>query len=172
MKINLIAAVNSTGGIGYKNTIPWHLPEDLQYFKRVTKDYPLIMGRKTFDSLPAGPLKDRVNIVVSSQLFPHNYENLVVVNSYGEALEEAKAYEREHVFVIGGVSAYEHFWDVADQLWLTRVHIDTPQDVALDVNNLEKDWVLALSTAQQSSHDPYTHFTHELYLKKQLDFFN
>lgn len=168
MKINLIVAVNKTGGIGFENTIPWKLPEDLAYFKAVTMGFPVIMGRKTYDSLSA-PLKGRKNIVVTTKPFtPQIPELVTVVPSYDQALEVAAKYSDE-VFIIGGVSAYQTFWDVADKLYLTRVNIFTAQDTVIDLSDLDKKWKLASKATYNNGHLEYSH---ELYTKKQLDLFN
>lgn len=169
MKINLIVAVNRTNGIGFENKIPWHLPEDLAYFKSVTMGFPVIMGRNTFDSLPA-PLRGRKNIVVTSNPFiPNNPELVVVTGSYEEALAKAKEFTSEKVFIIGGISAYQAFWNVADELYLTRVHTFTDQDVVLDLSDLNKKWTLLSKVAKNNDHFEYSH---EVYLKKQQDLFN
>ena len=67
MNCELIVAFNKKNVIGNNNTIPWYVPEDLLYFKNITKDNIIIMGRKTFDSLPNGPLKNRIHIVITNQ---------------------------------------------------------------------------------------------------------
>jgi dihydrofolate reductase len=172
MKVKLIAAVNKTGGIGYQNRIPWHLPEDLQYFKGVTMGHPVIMGRNTFDSLPF-PLPGRKNIVVTTR--PFFYQNphlVVVVDSYEEALRVAEQESTDTVFIIGGVSAYQAFWQLADELYLTRVDVHTPYDALLDLQGLQKDWTLTYKDNNQSKKEPFLKYSHEVYKKNQLDLLN
>lgn len=174
MKINLIAAVNATNGIGFNNTIPWNLPEDLKYFKDTTMGHPVIMGRKTFDSLPK-PLSGRINIVVTSRpFFVSDPNHVVVVDSYEEALKVAESLVPvKDVFIIGGLSAYETFWNIADRLFLTRVDSFTPADTRLDLVDFTTDWLLETTTNRlTSAHYPYVKYKHEVYLKKQLNLFN
>lgn len=175
MQIHLIVAINNQGGIGYKNSIPWYIPEDLQRFKEFTMGHPVIMGRSTYESLPA-PLRGRKNIVVTSRPFtPDNPELVTVVSNYSEALVEAEKTGNDKVFVIGGVSAYTAFWNTADVLHLTKVKIDTLSDAALtpeQLDSLGKSWVLGAATPYQSSKEPYLHFDIAIYFKKQKDLFN
>lgn len=171
MKINLIVAVNKTGGIGFENTIPWKLPEDLAYFKAATMGLPMIMGRSTWDSFPK-PLNGRTHIVVTNRPFFTDNPAVRVVDSYEEALKVAEEYA-DKVFVIGGVSAYQAFWNVADELYLTRVDAFTPQDTILDLSDLATYWELyTKSTRLTSKCEPYLKYSHEVYTKKQLDLFN
>lgn len=170
MKINLIVAVNKTGGIGFENSIPWKLPEDLAYFKTVTMGFPVIMGRKTWDSLPK-PLAGRINIVVTSTPWISDNPAIRVVNSYEEALKVAEEHS-DTVFIIGGVSAYQTFWNVADKLYLTRLDIFTKQDTILDLSDLDKKWKLETRLNHLSKAEPYCRYAHEVYTKKQLDLFN
>lgn len=167
MKINLIVAVNKTGGIGFENTIPWKLPEDLAYFKTVTMGFPVIMGRKTWNSLPK-PLAGRINIVVTSTPWTTDNPAVFVVNSYEKALKVAEEHSDE-VFIIGGISAYQTFWNVADKLYLTRVDAFTPQDTILDLSDLDKKWKLV---SRLNYHNGVYSYAHEVYTKKQQDLFN
>jgi dihydrofolate reductase len=117
MKISLIVAVDEKNGIGKNNQLPWHLPADLQHFKKITTGFPIIMGRKTFDSI-GKPLPNRRNIVISRQ------ENLEisgaeVCNSINSAISLCKD-ERE-VFIIGGSQIFEQSLDLADTLYLTVI---------------------------------------------------
>ncbi|HIQ84258.1 MAG TPA: dihydrofolate reductase [Candidatus Cryptobacteroides excrementigallinarum] len=128
----MIAAVADNGAIGVRGEMPWHIGEDLKYFKRVTMGCPVIMGRATFESL-GRPLPGRTNIVMSHSRkdFP---EGVVRVQSSGEALHEAEkvltaggdgcAAEQEgKCFVIGGGKVYSQMIEKADRLYLTRVHV-------------------------------------------------
>ena len=96
MEIHFIWAQDNNGGIGKKDKLPWHVPEDLKNFKNLTKNNTIIMGRKTWDSLPIRPLPYRRNIVLSRK----NINNVECYHSVSNCLEEIKS--ENHVFVIGG----------------------------------------------------------------------
>jgi glycine hydroxymethyltransferase len=118
MEIIVIAAVAENGVIGKGMEIPWHIKEDFQRFKDLTSGHAVIMGSKTFESLPVRPLPNRLNIVLSSD--PNRVaEGAVVKTSFEDALDFCKSYDK--VFVIGGASVYGLGLKVADRLELTRV---------------------------------------------------
>ncbi|HEU5134643.1 MAG TPA: type 3 dihydrofolate reductase [Steroidobacteraceae bacterium] len=125
MIITLIVAVADNGVIGRDNTLPWHLPEDLKRFKRLTMGKPMIMGRKTFDSI-GKPLPGRRNIVVTRDT---NYQRVGVEVAHGaEAAIEAAAGAPE-VMVIGGADLFRLFLPRAGRIHLTRVHAEIDGDV-------------------------------------------
>lgn len=118
MKISLIAAVAENGVIGRDGQLPWRLPADLQHFKAVTLGKPVVMGRKTWQSL-GRPLPGRRNIVISrNPLF--RAEGAEVFSTFEQALAVLGA--AEEVMVIGGGELYRAAWTRADTLYLTRVH--------------------------------------------------
>lgn len=116
----IIVAVADNGAIGVRGDMPWHISEDLKYFKRTTMGCPVIMGRTTFESL-GRPLPGRKNIVLSrsDRTLP---EGVVCVHSAGEAFREAGETSAERCFIIGGANVYAQLLDSADRLYLTRVH--------------------------------------------------
>jgi dihydrofolate reductase len=123
MALALIVAVSNNGVIGVANTLPWHLPADLQYFKKVTSGHPILMGRNTYESI-GRPLPNRENIVISRQAY-FKPEGVRVFPS----LEEALAYTATlplKTFIIGGDRVYKQTRHLADELHLTRVdtHIE------------------------------------------------
>jgi dihydrofolate reductase len=115
----LIVAVADDWAIGVKGGLPWHLPEDLKYFKEKTKGHPVIMGRTTYFSLPFRPLKGRKNIVLNLGWDPIP-EDVVCVNSFEEAYAAAEPAPR--CFIIGGASVYKQAIDSMDRLYITHVH--------------------------------------------------
>jgi dihydrofolate reductase len=115
----LIVAVADNGAIGVKGDLPWHLPEDLKYFKEKTKGFPVIMGRTTYFSLPFRPLKGRKNIVLNLGWDPIP-DDVVSVYSFDEAFAAAEPAPR--CFVIGGASVYKMAIDMMDRLYITHVH--------------------------------------------------
>ena len=118
MTVSLIVAVDENNGIGKDNQLPWHLPADLKHFKALTTGHPIIMGRKTFESIGKA-LPDRHNIVVSSQK-DYLAEGASVVSSLKDAF--ALCGEDEEVFVIGGAQVFEHALPLANYLYLTLIH--------------------------------------------------
>ncbi len=118
--ISIIVAVASNGVIGDKNTLLWHIREDLQHFKALTTGHPVVMGRKTYESL-GRPLPNRRNIVVSRQEIA--IAGCEVVHSLTEALALFAA--EEEVFIIGGAQIYAEALPLADRFYLTRVEHPT-----------------------------------------------
>ena len=127
MTIALVAAIARGGVIGRDNTIPWRLPEDVAYFKALTTGHPVVMGRRTWCSLPDRfrPLPDRRNVVVTRNPAWHG-EGAERAASLGEALQLLGGEAR--VFVIGGAELYAAALPVADQLLLTEIDADVEGD--------------------------------------------
>lgn len=119
-KISLVAAVADDLAIGYKKQLPWNLPADLKHFKALTTGHTLIMGKKTFESLPNGPLPNRKNIVLTTMLTDGVVEGYFEADSIDDALELAS--NSEQVFVIGGCAIYRQFADLAESMYITWVH--------------------------------------------------
>jgi dihydrofolate reductase len=140
MKISLIVAVSRNGAIGLNNQLPWYLPEDLKYFKSVTMGKPLIMGRKTFDSI-GRPLPGRANIVLTRD--PQwTSDGVKVVQSVEQALVAGEiaceAADVDEIMVIGGEQIYRMTIDLADRIYLTQVDADVEGDAFfpdIDLNN-------------------------------------
>lgn len=128
MKLSLIAAVARNGVIGRGNAIPWRLPEDLQHFRRTTLGCPVIMGRRTWDSLPASlrPLPGRRNLVVTRDA-GWRAEGAEAVRSLDEALERVA--DAPRAFVTGGAELYSLALPRADELLLTEIERDIEGDV-------------------------------------------
>ena len=124
MELVLIAAVAENGVIGADGDIPWHHPEDLRHFKGTTMGSPVIMGRRTYESIArdlGGPLPGRTNVVLSRS-DPDLPEEVVVVSSPDEAVAAAEATGADTAYVAGGGAVYELFLDRADRLVLTELH--------------------------------------------------
>lgn len=126
-RLTLIAAVARNRAIGLNNQLPWHLPEDLKHFRTVTQGHPVIMGRKTWESLPDSfrPLPGRLNLVMSRQ---KNYPapGARMVASLSEALEAVN--QTPEAFVIGGAELYAQALPQANRLILTEVETDVAGD--------------------------------------------
>ena len=143
MKVALIVAVSQNNVIGRDNQLPWHLPEDLQYFKSITMGKPILMGRKTYDSI-GRPLPGRTNIVITRD--PNwTAEGVEVVNSLEAAMtagaEACNAAESDEIMVIGGAQIYRDCLPMADKLYLTKVDADIQGDAFfpdIDSNQWQK----------------------------------
>lgn len=117
--ISLIVGRDRNGAIGKGNDIPWYAPEDLQFFKRETLGGAIIMGRNTWDSLPFKPLKDRLNIVVTSK----GCEAEEICTSVSAAVARAYALGYRRVYGIGGFGIYREMIEIADRLLITEVDL-------------------------------------------------
>lgn len=115
--LTIIVATDIHGGIGINNALPWHLPEDLAHFKRLTSGHPIIMGRKTFDSI-GRPLPNRRNIVISRNA-GWGHDGVERVGSLEEAL--ALVAGGGEAFVIGGAQVFEQAMPLVDKLVVTRI---------------------------------------------------
>ncbi|MDR2840902.1 MAG: dihydrofolate reductase [Paludibacter sp.] len=136
MILSLIVAVANNNAIGYKNGLLCYLPADLQQFKRITTGHTIIMGRRTFESLPNGALPNRRNVVISSVLNPPADNSFVVKKSVEEALVFCA--DEAQVFVIGGESIYRQTIELADTLYITYIHADFAADTFFPEINLTK----------------------------------
>lgn len=132
MIISLIAAIDKNRAIGNENKMLWHLPADFAWFKAHTVNKPVIMGRKTFESI-GRPLPNRLNIVLSQQ--PISIEGVEVFGSIEAALERLNGYPE--LMVIGGANIYNQFLPIANQLIITYVDATFTADAffpAYDLN--------------------------------------
>jgi dihydrofolate reductase len=118
MKISIVVAMDTNGVIGRDNGLPWHLPADLQHFKRTTMGKPILMGRKTYESI-GRPLPGRTNIVITRDT-AYRAAGCVVVNSIDAALQAAGG--QDEIMVIGGAEFYRQALPQTDTIYLTRIH--------------------------------------------------
>lgn len=125
MKISLIAAMGNNRELGYKGRIPWHLPEELQHFKKITMGHHLLMGRKTFELV--GSLPGRAVIVLGSR-FDKNPKGCLTARSVQEAVDLAKDNKESELFVCGGGQVYRHFLPLADFIYLSHVDYSVTSD--------------------------------------------
>ncbi|MEM7466268.1 MAG: dihydrofolate reductase [Pseudomonadota bacterium] len=129
-RINIIVATAANGVIGRDGDLPWHISADLKRFKRITMGHPIVMGRKTFESLPRGPLPGRRNIIVTRQ---QKYENrtlskdCLVVDSMSAAITATVSHDE--MMVIGGAALYAEALPVSRRIFLTEVHAEVEGDV-------------------------------------------
>lgn len=157
MKKCIIVAVADNYGIGVKGDLPWHISEDLKYFKAVTAGYPVIMGRTTYFSLPFRPLKGRKNIVLNLGGDP--IPEVTCVYSFDEAFREAEETGKDKCFIMGGASVYRAALNEMDRLYITHVHTEVKDaDVFFPVIDPEV-WE-RISTSETHT-DPETGFEFE-----------
>ena len=123
--ISIIAAVAEDNGLGKNNELLWHIPEDLRRFKKLTLGQCVIMGKRTWESLPKKPLPGRKNIVLTD-IPGECIDCSITAYSIDDALN--KCDQREEVFIIGGGSIYRQFMEIADRLYITHVHSKAPAD--------------------------------------------
>ena len=121
MKIHLIWAQDKNGGIGKNGKLPWYISEDLINFKKLTLNSTIIMGRKTWESLPKKPLPKRRNIVLSS----NNIHNVECYNSINNCLQVLDSDQIQKIFIIGGSTIYKEFYNIAHELHITQIEEKT-----------------------------------------------
>jgi dihydrofolate reductase len=146
--LSIIVAAAENGVIGVNNTLPWKIPADLARFKQLTMGKPIIMGRKTFDSL-GRVLPGRPHIVISRHTC-HLPDNCYLVHSVPQAIEKASelAHDAE-IMVIGGGEIYRQALDVADKIYLTRVHAEFDGDAYFHI--AAQHWVEVASELHEGS---------------------
>ena len=124
--ISIIVAIAENYAIGKNNDLLWHIPEDLKRFKRLTTGHTVIMGKKTYESLPRKPLPNRVNIVITDD--PEDlFDQCVMAWSIEDALNKSDSSDEN--FIIGGASVYRQFLPFSDRLYITWVHKSYDGDV-------------------------------------------
>jgi len=119
-KISAIVAMSENHVIGDDNQLPWHLPADLKHFKTITSGHPILMGRKTYESI-GRPLPNRTNIIITRNA---SYEapGCIVVQSINEAVESAASLGSNEIFIIGGAEVYKQLLPNIERIYLTIVH--------------------------------------------------
>ena len=125
-KISIIAAIGLDRGIGYENKLLWRIPNDLKHFKALTLGKPIIMGRKTFESI-GRPLPGRQNIVVTRNP-AWQHEGVETAGDYADALLRTRKSDPDEIFIIGGGELYYHTVPFGDRLYLTIVESLKPAD--------------------------------------------
>ena len=154
MSLAIIAAVADNGVIGKNNDLPWHLPEDLKRFKKLTIGHPCIMGRKTFDSIMSRlgkPLPDRTSIVISRQTDLDLPDDVELYHSIDDAIA---AHANDALMVIGGEQIYQLTLPLADTLFMTHVHQTIPDGDAFFPPIDKTQW----QVVEEEKHDGYDFF--------------
>lgn len=136
MILTHVVACSENRVIGAQGGLPWHLPEDMKFFRETTKGHIMIMGRKTFDSFNGRALPNRYHIVITRDPSKHNFPStesspVVFVSSIEEAVEHAKPLTEkwgDEVFIIGGGEIYKQAMPITDKIYLTLIHQEFPGD--------------------------------------------
>lgn len=161
--ISIIAAVGeSNQTIGYKKKLPWNLPADMKRFKQITQGHAVIMGKKTFESLPVRPLPKRTNIVLTSLLSEGVVEGYYEANSLEDALE--MCVNEKEVFIIGGSSVYAQSMEMAQKMYITWVHGDFQGDTFFPKIDFSKWKLVSTETHKPNSSNPHP-YTFTVYEK-------
>lgn len=164
MIISIIVAVSQNGVIGKDNQLLWRLPDDLKRFKQLTMGHPIIMGRKTFDSI-GKPLPGRTSIVITRNT-DFKQEGIIVVHSLEEALTEAAKTGSDETFVIGGGELYRLTQPIADKLYITEVETVIEGDTFFELGSLN-DWIETERTIHQADDRHSFRFNFVNYIKEQ-----
>ncbi len=146
MRISIIVATAQGGVIGKENGIPWYMPADLAYFRKLTSGHPIIMGRKTHESI-GRILPDRLNIIISRDT-DYKAEGAQVVHSLEQAINIAKSTNDEEIFVIGGDSIYKMALPFVNRIYITDVDAAIEGDRFFKFNR--DDWI----EVSKESHQP------------------
>lgn len=161
--IILIAAIGENNELGKDNGLLWHLPNDFKRFKKLTSHHFLIMGRKTFESLP-GALPTRVHIVLTKNR-KYGKEDAVVVYSMDEALQKAKS--KKDVYIIGGGEIYKQGLKIADKMELTRVHSEFPEADTFFPDFSKDEWELVSEEKHEKDEKHKYDYTYETWVRKK-----
>lgn len=158
--ISIIVAVAEDWGIGKDNELLWHISEDLKRFKKLTFGNTVIMGKKTWESLPRRPLTGRKNIVLTD-----DPQELIEFSVTAYSIEDAlsKCTKDEEIFIIGGGSIYRQFMPLADRLFITHVHKQAPADIFFPEIDLSIWEVVEKEEFRASENNsiPYTYTVYE-----------
>ncbi|WP_210365053.1 dihydrofolate reductase [Bacillus sp. REN3] len=150
--ISLIWAMDENRVIGVDNQLPWRIPEDLKFFKRVTMGHAIAMGRKTFESI-GKPLPGRENIIITRDR-EYAAEGCTVMNSVDELFDYADR-KREEVFVIGGAEIFKEILPRADRLYLTMIHEQFEGDTFFPVFDIGKWRLESREKGPKNEKNPY-----------------
>jgi dihydrofolate reductase len=160
--ISIIVAVSEDWGIGKDNELLWHISEDLKRFKKLTLGNTVIMGKRTWESLPRRPLPGRKNIVLTDD--PNEYIDCsVTAYSIDDAL--SKCADNEEIFIIGGGSIYRQFMPIADCLYITHVHKKAPADIYFPEIDLSI-WEIAEKEEFKADGENSISYTYTVYERK------
>jgi dihydrofolate reductase len=163
MNITLVVAASDNNVIGKDNQLLWHLPKDMRFFKNTTWGLPIVMGRKTFESLGSKVLPGRLNLILSNQKNIKT-NGAILVHSLQDAVNLAAKQDYKQLMVIGGGQIYELAMPLAHTIMLTRVHTTIEGDAFFPT--LNEDWVKTESTFYNSDEKHSYSFNIECWQRK------
>ncbi len=151
--MNVIAAVDNNWAIGYQNKLLVSIPADMRFFRDETTGKVVIMGKNTLETFPGGqPLKNRTNIVITRSK-DYKVKDAIMVNSIEDALELAKNYKPEDVYIIGGASIYRQMLPYCNVAHITKIDFAYQADTYFPNLDQMEDWVLAEETEEHTYYD-------------------
>jgi dihydrofolate reductase len=161
---SIIVATGENGEIGADNNLLWRLPDDMKRFKELTTGHTIIMGRKTFESLPKGALPNRKNVVITGNT-EFKLDNCILFNNPYEALRYFR--DEDEIFIIGGASIYKQVIKFADKLYITKVHetFENADTFFPEIN--ENEWIKIESEDHPKDESHPYHYTFETFFKKK-----
>ena len=162
--ISFIVAMDNHRVIGKENQLPWHLPADLKFFKKVTMGHPIIMGRKTYESI-GKPLPGRENVIVTRNI-EYGSDGCIVLHTVEELLQYAEE-KREEVFVSGGAELFKAIFPYADRLYITEIDYEFEGDTYFPEFN-PSEWVrTSHEKGIKDEKNPYDYFFNIYERKKE-----
>ena len=163
MNISIIVAASLNNAIGKDNQLLWHLPNDLKFFKQTTWAMPVVMGRKTFESLGNKALNGRLNIIITKQK-DYKAVGIVVANSIEDAVFIAHKHQYKEILIAGGGEIYKQALPKANKIYLTRVETIIDGDTFLEMN--DDDWKLSFADKKQADEKHLYNYTFETWTRK------
>lgn len=151
--ISFIVAMDTNRVIGQDNQLPWHLPEDLKFFKRTTMGHPIVMGRKTFDSI-GRPLPGRENIIITRNR-DYTRRDCIVFHTLDDFLTYCDREPQEEYFVIGGAEIFKQLLSEADRLYITEIHEQFDGDTFFPELDLNRWQLVSREKGLKDEKNPY-----------------
>ena len=169
--MELIVAKNNKNVIGNNGDLMWYISKDLQHFRKLTQHQIIVMGRKTYASLPNGPLKNRINVIITRD--PTKYSNeindvhFVTLDACNALLNELQLRHRKSVFIIGGSEIYNHFYPQCSTLHITEVDDDQDGDTLFSITEeqIAKEYKI---TSKQTQRDEGTNMLYSFCTYKKM----
>lgn len=161
--ISFLWAQDEKGVIGRNNQLPWHIPEDLKYFKRTTMGHPIVMGRKTFDSI-GKPLPGRQNIIITRDV-DFKAEGCLIFQSKQQLLEWASKNAPNEIFVTGGAEIFGLLMDEVDRLYVTKIYHDIEGDTYFPIIEWDEWDLVSSETGLKNKDNPYD-YEFQVYQRK------
>ena len=163
-EISIVAAVADNYAIGKGNKLPWHLPADLKHFRELTTGHAVVMGKRTFESLPNGPLPNRRNVVLTSVMSEGVNEGYFEADSLEDAFYLCE--KEEKVFIVGGAAVYRQSLEIAESLYITWVHHEFSADIYFPEVDFSKWEEVSRQDMPADEKNPYP-YSFVLYKRKK-----